>query len=169
MECRGVFCGICLLRLSGKRSHQPPHMWQSGTQPGGTHLTLLLVSTVPPVPVPLGSEETESLRPVDGCPPLQPLPVWPEEPVAADVPHFCRLPLRRPQPHPETSGQKQRLWGVSSGGLLACTENTDHALLCLFEFTNAPAAPFVSWPFISDSVDVTSTFSKEYPAESASL
>lgn len=77
---------------------------------------LLTVSTVPPVPVPLGSEETQSLLPVDGCPPLQPLPVWPEEPVAADVPHFSRLPLHRPHRHSEASGQKQRLRGVSSGG-----------------------------------------------------
>lgn len=139
MECRGVFCGICLLRLSGKRSHRPYHTRQTETQPGGTHLTLSLVSTVPPVPVPLGSEETQSLRPVDGCPPLQPLPVWPEEPVAADVPHFSRLPLHRPHPHPETSGQEQRLRGVSSGGLVTCRENRELILFCLFEFTTTPA------------------------------
>lgn len=139
MECRGVFCGICLLRLSGKRSHHPYHTRQTETQPGGTHLTLSLVSTVPPVPVPLGSEETQSLRPVDGCPPLQPLPVWPEEPVAADVPHFSRLPLHHPHPHPETSGQEQRLRGVSSGGLVTCRENRELILFCLFEFTNTPA------------------------------
>lgn len=139
MECRGIFCGICLLRLSGKRSHHPYHARQTETQPGGTHLTLSLVSTVSPVPVPLSSEETQSLLPVDGCPPLQPLPVWPEELVAADVSHFSRLPLHLPHPHPETSGQKQRLRGLSSGGLVTCRENRDLFLFCLFEFTNAPA------------------------------
>lgn len=142
MECRGVFCGICLLRLSGKRSQHSNHTRQTETQPGGTHPTLSLLSTVPPVPVPLDSEETQSLRAVDGRPPLQPLPVWPEEPVAADVPHFSRLPLHRPHPHPETSGQKQRLRGVSRGGLLTCRGNRSYSSLC----TNAPAG---SLPVVS--------------------
>lgn len=75
MECRGVFCGICLLRLSGKIRHHPYHALQTETQPGGTLLTLSLVSTVPSVPVPLGSEEAQSLRPVDGHRPVQPLSV----------------------------------------------------------------------------------------------
>lgn len=114
-------CCACQVKEVLTLNHTRP----TETQPGGSRLTLSLVSTVPPVPVPLGSEETQSLGPVDGRPPLQPLLVWPEEPVAADVPHFSRLPLHRPHPHPEASGQKQRLRGVEQRRTWIPVERTE--------------------------------------------
>lgn len=144
------------------------HTRRNETQPGGTPLTLSLMSTVPPVPVPLGSEETQSLGPVGGCPPLQPLPVWPEKPVAADIPRFSGLPLHRPHPHPQTSGQKQRLRGVSGGGLLPCREKGDLNLSCCLNFQRHQQVRLQSCQFFSDSVHVTSGVSKENPVASAS-
>lgn len=66
-----------------------------------------LLSTVPPLPVPLSSEETQVRHSVERDRPMQPLPAWPEERVAADLPHFSRLPLHPPHPHPKTPRQNQ--------------------------------------------------------------
>lgn len=65
------------------------------------------LSTVPPLPVPLSSEETQVRHSVECDRPMQPLPAWPEERVAADLPHFSRLPLHPPHPHPKTPRQNQ--------------------------------------------------------------
>ncbi len=66
-----------------------------------------LVPAVPPLPVPLISEETQVLHSVECDHPMQLLPAWPEERVAADLPHFSRLPLHLPHPHSQTPRQNQ--------------------------------------------------------------
>lgn len=76
MECCGVSFGVCLLCVS-----------------------------VPPIPVPLISEETQVLCSVECNRPMQPLPARPEERVAADLPNFSRLPLHPPHPHAQTPRQ----------------------------------------------------------------
>lgn len=67
----------------------------------------LSVPVVPPVPVPFISKETQVLHSVECDRPMQPLLAWHEKCVAADLPHFCRLPLHLPHPHPQTPRQNQ--------------------------------------------------------------
>ena len=62
---------------------------------------------VPPLPVPLLSEETQVLRSAECDRPMQPLPARPEEPVAAALPHLSGLHLHPPHPPPQTHRQKQ--------------------------------------------------------------
>lgn len=74
---------------------------------------------VPPVPVPFASEETQVLHSV-GCDRLiQRLPAWLEKCVAAYLPHFCRLPLHPPHPHPQTPRHNHGLWSLRSTGQCA--------------------------------------------------
>lgn len=63
--------------------------------------------TVPPLFVPLISEETEVLHSVECNHPMQLVPARHEEYVAADLPHFSCLPLERPHPHPQTPRQTE--------------------------------------------------------------
>lgn len=62
---------------------------------------------MPPLPVPLVSEEAEVLPPFERNRPMQLVPVWHAERMAAPLPHFRRLPLHLPHPHSQTPAQNR--------------------------------------------------------------
>lgn len=109
MECRGISPGVCLLSLS-----------------------------VPPVSLPLVLEEVP-VRLSAGRPgAMQQLPVWPEERVAAAVPHLRCLPRHRPDPVSQGPRQEQRLWGVSGSGVGGLTSLPLSLSLALAFFLTPP-------------------------------
>lgn len=62
---------------------------------------------MPPLPFPLSTEETQVLRPAGRRRAMQPPPAWPEECVAAALPHSGRLPLHVPHSDAEAARQNQ--------------------------------------------------------------
>uniref|UniRef100_A0A3Q2PFA3 SEC22 homolog C, vesicle trafficking protein n=1 Tax=Fundulus heteroclitus TaxID=8078 RepID=A0A3Q2PFA3_FUNHE len=76
-------------------------------------------SVVPPVPVPLVSEEAEVLPPFGRHRPLQLAPARREEHVAAPLPRLRRLPLHLAHAHSQTPAQNRRLRRLRSSELSA--------------------------------------------------
>lgn len=116
VECCGISPGICLLCVSGKYSLLFQNLLTSKKSPPSSRWLSSLVSTVPPLPVPLVPEETQVPHSAECHRPMQPLPARPEERVAADLPHFGRRALHPPHQHPQTPGQDRWLRGLRGGG-----------------------------------------------------
>ena len=68
--------------------------------------------TVPALSLPLVIQEAKGALSAGRTGAVQCVPVWPEELLAAAVPHSRGLSLHRPHPVPQAPGPEQRLWGV---------------------------------------------------------
>lgn len=77
----------------------------------------LLPYTVSSVLVPYLPEEIESLHSPDSHHLMQCFSLWPEEHLAAGLPHVRGLPLHTANPPPQTAGQEHGLWSMRTSAI----------------------------------------------------
>lgn len=67
--------------------------------------------------VPYLPEEIESLHSLDSHHLMQCFSLWPEEHLAAGLPHVRGLPLHAANPPPQTAGQEHGLWSMRTSAV----------------------------------------------------